>query len=139
MEQTYEIKTNLDNYYLNYLTINRPVINSILSRINKKRVHIPDKPLKLLERLLYYNFRIAFANRNLTKKQRWALLMDLEMKKTICKEMKLADVKRVNTYLSRLRKLGVINEDGIVDEFEIFPSNRTIKYKITIHARPGDR
>lgn len=136
-ETTYEIKTDLDNYYKNYLIINRPVIDSLLSRINKRKVHIPDKPLKLLERLLFYNFHIAYRNNGLTKQERWKLITDHGMKKTICKEMGLKDVKRVNTYLSRLRKLGVVKKDGIAEEFEVFPSNKIIKYKITINKING--
>ncbi len=134
-EKTYEINVNLDNFYRNYLIINRPVIDSILTKINKKNTKITDKLMKMLERLLYYNFHIAYKNPKLSKHERWKLLMDTQTKEKICKDMNLKDIKRVNTHLSRLRKIGVINSQGISDHFEIFPKNTKITYKINIHAK----
>ncbi len=134
-EKTYEINVNLDNFYRNYLIINRPVIDSILTKINKKNTKITDKLMKMLERLLYYNFHIAYKNPKLSKHERWKLLMDTQTKEKICEDMNLKDIKRVNTHLSRLRKIGVINSQGISDHFEIFPKNTKITYKINIHAK----
>lgn len=134
-EKTYEINVNLDNYYKNYLIINRPVIDSILTKINKKHTKITDKLMQMLERLLFYNFHIAYKNPQLTKHERWKLLMDTETKNKICEDMNLKDNKRVNTHLSRLRKLGVIDSQGISDHFEIFPKDTQITYKIKIHAK----
>lgn len=134
-EKTYEINVNLDNYYKNYLIINRPVIDSILTKINKKHTKITDKLMKMLERLLFYNFHIAYKNPGLNKSERWKLLMDTEIKQKICDDMGLKDIKRVNTHLSRLRKIGVIDSQGISDHFEIFPKDTKIIYKIQIHAK----
>lgn len=133
-ERTYNINVSLENFYRNYLVINRPLIDSMLTKLNKKSIHITDKPLRLLERLLYYNFVIAYNNPKLPKTERWKLIMDAKTKDKIAKDMGLTDKKRVNTYLSRLRSLGIIDSEGIAKPFEIFPKEQKITYKITING-----
>lgn len=134
-ERTYNINVTIDDFYRNYLIINRPLIDSILTKINKKSTHITDTPLRLLERLLYYNFLIAYNNPKLPKEERWKLIMDSKNKDRIAKDIGLKDKKRVNTYLSRLRNLGVIDSQGITKPFEIFPKNQKITYKISINGK----
>jgi hypothetical protein len=134
-ERTYNINVSLDDFYRNYLIINRPLIDSILTKINKKKTHITDKPLRLLERLLYYNFVIAYENPKLSKQERWKLIIDSQNKDKIAKEIGLTDKKRVNTYLSRLRNLGVLDSEGIAKPFEIYPKEQKITYKISINGK----
>jgi hypothetical protein len=134
-EKVYNINVNLKSYYRNYLIVKRPIIDSYLSKKNKKNIHITDKPLKVLEKLLYYNFVIAYKNPKLSKEERWKLVMDKKTKQLIAKELGLVDIKRVNTYISRLRKLNILGPSGIEPEFEMFPKEEKITYKIKFNAK----
>lgn len=134
MEVKYTIKVKPQSFFRNYLTLNRPIIDSYLTKLHKKNTHLTDKPLGLLERLLFYNFVIAHKNPKLTREERWRLLTSVKGKRKIAEDLGLMDEKRVNTYLSRLRKLKIVSDSGINSQFEIYPKDMSITYKIILDA-----
>lgn len=129
---SYNINVEQDTFYKNYLVIIRPLIDIWVSKKTGKKTHITDKPLKLLERLMFYDYSVRKNNPGLGKKDRWAIVTGQDIKNKITSEMNLVDIRRVNTYISRLRKLGIISDNGIDNSFIIDPQDLKIGYQINV-------
>lgn len=131
---SYNINVRKDSFYKNYLVIIRPLIDIWVSNKTGEKIHITDKPLRLLERLMFYDYKVRTENTGLSKKDRWSVITGQDIKTKIASEMNLVDTRRVNTYMSRLRKLGIITDEGIDNSFIIDPQNIKIGYQINVES-----
>ena len=113
-----EIKTTNERFFLEYLTIKKPFLENILSRINNKQVVIHPKPLNVFALLLYYNYVYS----NLAEDVKWKMVFDYKTKVAIMDSLGIKE-GHLNTYLSTLRNMKLLNGKQISKPFIFYPDS----------------
>ena len=129
--ETFEIKSSPETFFVEYLTLKKPIIEVILSQIHKKKVVLNPKLLGVFALLLYYNHKY----KDLDELIRWDLIFSNTTKEEIMKKLKISKM-HLNTYLSMLRSLRLLNGNRINDPFIIYPNGGyDLTFKFTFHEK----
>jgi len=125
------IPTTKEKFFLEYLTLKRPVLDAILSKVNKKKIRLSDIPLKIYAKLLYHND----LNKDLPDNVKWDVVFGKHIKENICFDLGIK-IHQLNNYFSMLRKMRILNGKTINKPFIVY-SNETqllsFKFKINGH------
>ena len=131
------IPTTRQKFFIEYLTLKKPVLDAILTKINKRKTCLSEIPLKIYAQLLYYND----INKNLPEKEKWNIVFGKYTKEIIYNSLNLKE-HQLNNYFSMLRKMRILNGRTINKPFIVY-SNETqllsFKFKINGHEEQVDR
>ena len=116
MEEKFSFNCSLETFFEHYLRLKRPYINAVLTHIHKKEKRLSDNPLKVLAQLLFYNNFY----RNLEETSRWKMVFDYDTKVKICEKLKMPDT-HLNSYISQLRRLGIVKDRKVADWYVVYP------------------
>lgn len=128
-QESIEIKTSKERFFLEYLTLKKPVIDAILSKINKEKVTLSDLPMKVLAQLLYYNDSF----KDLPEQQRWDQLFSKETKDQICENLAIPE-HHLNIYFSKLRKIKILNGKTISKLFIVYANDISLNFKFKLNG-----
>ena len=123
MNEVLDIKTTKEKFFLEYLTLKKPLIEFIVSSMLGKHTKVPDKLLNVLALLLYYNDQY----KELTEEERWKTIFHKDKRKEYIENLNITD-SQLNTYFSMLRNYKILNGKSINKLFIIHPDN---KYELT--------
>lgn len=112
------VNTTIHNFFYEYLIIKKPAFEAVLSKIHKKQILLNPKILKVFALLLYYNF----IYRNYEESVKWKLVFDYDTKVQIMKTIEISE-GQLNTYLSILRSLRLLNGRQINQPFIFYPED----------------
>lgn len=110
MEEVLEIKTTSKNFYYEYLLLKQPLLETILSKVNGKKITLSPKILKVFSILLYYN---SLSENN-------SDLINEIVKRDIMDQVNIKE-SHLNTYLSVLRNIKILNKNSINKPFMVYP------------------
>jgi len=129
-----EIKTSKEKFFREYLTIKRPIINYILSKLNNRKVVLNDKLLFVLAELLY----MADLYSDLPGNEMWFLVFGKNSKELIMKRLNMKE-HYLNNYLSCLRRIKVITNGQINKLFLIPAISRDLNFKFTVNGEEHEQ
>ena len=112
------IPTTKEKFFLEYITLKKPVLDAILSKINKRKITLNNIPLKIYAYLLYSND----INGHLSDSSKWNKVFGRDTKKTICNMLDLKE-HQLNNYFSMLRKMRILNGRTINKPFIIYSAD----------------
>jgi len=118
-----EIKTSNEDFFYKYLLLKKPILETILSMINKKKVKLSPKILKVFSILLYYNNLY----KDMNDKEKNEIVFGEESRNKIIQALDITQ-SHLNTYLSILRNIKILNGNAINKPFIIYPDNN---YELT--------
>ena len=110
-----EIKTSKEKFFLEYLILKKPVIDSILSKLNGKKTTLSDIPRTVLAQLLYYNDMY----KDLSEQEKWAMVFNKETKDKICDTLDMKE-HHLNIYITQLRNIKILDKKKINNLFVIY-------------------
>ena len=119
MEEKFSYNCSLETFFEHYLRLKRPYINAVLTHIHKKESRLNDNPLKVLAQLLFYNN----SYRHMDDDTRWKMVFDYDTKVKICEKLRMPDT-HLNSYLSQLRRLGIVVGKRVADRYVIYPESK---------------
>jgi len=129
-----EINTSKEKFFLEYLILKKPVVDSILTKINKgKKTTLSEKPMQVFAQLLYYNDQY----KDLPEEQRWIKLFDKSVKDKICETLDMKE-HHLNIYMSQLRTMGILHKKTIRKYFIVYAGENhslTFKFKLNGHTK----
>ena len=114
--ETFNIVTTKEKFFQQYLTLKRPIIDAMLSSINRKKTVLSDAPMSVLAQLLYYN---DLYNDEPSDDKRWDKVFSRETKLLIMKALSMKE-HHLNNYLTLLRKLKILDGKKIREPFLIY-------------------
>ena len=110
------INTTKERFFYEYLLLKKVLLEAILSRVNKKPIILNPKLLQVLALLLYYNDKYNGMPENV----KWDMIFNGTTRKEIAESLNI-NTKHLNTYLSILRGMRVLNGKSINKPFIIYP------------------
>lgn len=129
MEEVFPYNCTVETFFEHYLRLKRPYINAVLTHVNKKESRLTDNPLRVLAQLLYYNN----SYRDYDDSTRWKMVFDYDTKMKICSKLNMPDLAHLNSYISQLRRLGIIKKKRIVDWYVVYPeANMKIMFDLKV-------
>jgi len=121
-DEVLEITTTSRNFFYEYLLLKKPVLEVILSKVNKKKIKLSPKILKVFSILLYYNS----INQN--------EIINDRIREEIMKEIDI-NQSHLNTYISILRSIKLLNGNNINKPFVVYPNTGfELVFKFTING-----
>jgi hypothetical protein len=128
--ETIEIVTTKDRFFKEYLILKKPIIDSILTKLNKKKTTLSDMPLRVLAQLLYYNnMYIA-----LPEEQKWSNVFSKETKDKICTSLEMKE-HHLNIYISQLRTIKILEGKTIRKIFIVYINdNRSLNFTFKLNG-----
>lgn len=128
--ETIEIVTSKEKFFHEYLILKKPVIDSILTKINKKKTILTDLPLRVLAQLLYYNDHY----KDVPLPARWDIVFSKKTKDLICENLEMKE-HHLNIYISQLRAIKILNGKTIHSLFIIYTNDsRSLTFTFTING-----
>lgn len=128
------IKTNKENFFYEYLLLKKPVLEIVLSKINNgKKIKLSPKILKVFSILLYYNNLY----KDLPDSEKWKQVFSKESKNIIMNALKI-NIMHLNTYLSILRNIKILDGKSINQAFIIYPEKSyslTFEFNLNGHEK----
>lgn len=128
------IKTNKENFFYEYLLLKKPVLEMVLSKINNgKKIKLSPKILKVFSILLYYNNLY----KDLPDSEKWKQVFSEESKNIIMNALKI-NIMHLNTYLSILRNIKILDGKSINQAFIIYPEKSyslTFEFNLNGHEK----
>ncbi len=128
-----EINTSKEKFFFEYLILKKPVIDSILTKINKKKVTLSEKPMQVLAQLLYYHDE----NRDKASDNKWSILFSRSTKEKICDNLGMKE-HHLNIYLSQLRSMGILEKKTIRNLFIVYTGDEhslNFKFRFNGHSK----
>jgi len=117
--ETIPIVTSKEKFFLEYLTLKRPVIDSILTKLNRKKTTLSDTPLKVLAQLLYYND----VYKDQPEEQRWNMVFSKEIRQSMFEALDLKE-HHLNNYISHLRTIKIIDGKKVRKMFTVYTDDQ---------------
>ena len=117
--ETIPIVTSKEKFFLEYLTLKRPVIDSILTKLNRKKTTLSDTPLKVLAQLLYYND----VYKDQPEEQRWNMVFSKEIRQSMFEALDLKE-HHLNNYISHLRTIKIIDGKKVRKMFTVYADDQ---------------
>jgi len=132
MEEKFSYNCSLESFFADYLRLKRPYINAVLSYIHKDDRRLNDNPLKVLAQLLYYNN----VYKDYDSATRWKMVFDYDTKMKICEHLGMPE-SHLNSYLSQLRRLGIVEGKRVADRYVVYPEGN-MRMVFNIKVDMGD-
>lgn len=130
--ESIEINTSKEKFFLEYLILKKPVVDSILTKINKgKKTTLSEKPMQVFAQLLFYNNQY----KDLQEESRWEKLFNKATKDKICETLEMKE-HHLNIYLSQLRSIGILYKKTIRSLFIVYAEDShslNFKFKLNGH------
>ena len=124
------IPTTKQKFFLEYLTLKKPVLDAILTKINKRKVCLNEIPLKIYAQLLYFND----VNRNLPDNEKWNIVFGKYTKEIIYNSLNLKE-HQLNNYFSILRKMRILNGRTINKPFIVYSAEtKLLSFRFNING-----
>jgi len=117
-QESIPVKTTEERFFIEYLIIKKPFLEIILSKVNKTKVVIHPKPLRVFALLLYYNYLY----REYDDEIKWKMVFDYDTKVRIMETLDISE-GQLNTYLSTLRNIKLLNGKSISKPFIFYPES----------------
>ncbi len=133
-KQVTNIPTTKEKFFLEYLMARKPIIDSIIRKINDGRYlrnkppQLYDMPMRVLAELLYYNNLY----KDMPDQDRWRKVFDYDTKLLIMEKLGISE-DNLNSYFSQLRKIRILDGKTINDFFVIYPKGN--EFEITFKFR----
>ena len=128
--ESVEIVTTKEKFFREYLILKKPVIESILYKINRKKTSLSDIPLQILAELLYYNDQY----RDEPQDKKWGMVFSRDVRVVIAKKFGLKE-HQLNNYLSHLRTIGILDGKAIRNVFIVYPDEgRELSFKFRLNG-----
>jgi hypothetical protein len=127
------IKTTREDFFREYLTLKRPIINVMLSKLNRKRTVINDIPLTVFSELLYINDKY----RHLPDDERWAFIFSKQSRKNLAKKLNMPE-HHLSNYLYQLRKIKIISGNRIHKAFIVYAEDQSLNFQFIINGQSLD-
>lgn len=127
--ESIEIKTSKEKFFMEYLILKKPVIDSILSKLNGKKTTLSEMPLKVFAQFLYYNDQL----KDLPEDEKWETLFSKEYKDKIGKALSMKE-HHINIYMSTLRRLRIFSGKKINKPFIVYANDRTLNIKFSLNG-----
>lgn len=128
--ETIEIVTSKERFFLEYLILKKPVIDSILTRMLRKKSSLRDMQMKVLAQLLYFNDMY----RDKSEEDRSNILFSRETRFRISANLGIKE-HHLNNYLSQLRAMKVIDGKKIRNIFVIYSGDiKELSFKFLLNG-----
>ena len=128
--ESVEIVTTKEKFFREYLILKKPVIESILWKLNRRKTSLSDIPLQILAELLFYNDQY----KDEPEDRKWGFVFSREIKLNIAKKLGLKE-HHLNNYLSHLRAIKVLEGKTIRDIFIVYPNEgRELSFKFRLNG-----
>lgn len=130
-KETIEIVTTKEKFFLEYLILKRPIIDAILTKINRKKTKLSDLPLKVLAQLLYYNdlYREVY-----NEDETWEKVFSRDVRVEIREKLNLKE-HYFNNYISHLRTIKVLEGRKINKIFIVYADeDRELSFKFRLNG-----
>ncbi|KKP51365.1 MAG: hypothetical protein UR43_C0022G0003 [candidate division TM6 bacterium GW2011_GWF2_33_332] len=132
LAENINITTTREKFFLEYLILKKPAIDSMLKHITgNRKATLSDKPMRVLAQLLYFNDEY----KNIPEKDRSAQLFSREVKEMICDNLKMKE-HHLNIYISQLRNLGILEGKNIKPIFVILADDRSLTFTFRLNGHP---
>ncbi len=129
--ETINIVTTKEKFFLEYLTLKRPIIDAMLTGINRKKTVLSDAPMKVFAQLLYYN---DLYNDEANDDKRWEKVFSRETKIIIMKALNMKE-HHLNNYLTLLRNLKILDGKKIRGPFLIYANeDRVLNFTFKLNG-----
>ena len=137
-----KIPTSKENFFLEYLIIMKPVLNSIIRKINNGQVlrnkapELYDMPMRVLAQLLYYHDKF----RDQDDEMRSKMVFDYDTKQKIMEHLNISE-DGLNSYFSQLRKIRILDGKSI-NKFFLVPlegSKVNVIFEFMIDEEPDGK
>lgn len=128
--ESIEIVTTKEKFFREYLILKKPVIESILYKINRKKTSLSDMPLQILAELLYYNDQY----KDESEERKWGIVFSRDVRMNIATKFELKE-HQLNNYLSHLRTIGILEGKTIRNIFIVYPNEgRELSFKFRLNG-----
>jgi hypothetical protein len=128
--ESVEIVTTKEKFFREYLILKKPVIESILWKINRKKTSLSDMPLQILAELLYYNDQY----KDEPEERKWGIVFSRDVRMNIASKLELKE-HQLNNYLSHLRAIKILEGRTIRDIFIVYPNEgRELSFKFRLNG-----
>jgi hypothetical protein len=115
-KEVIQLTTNHKSFYLEYLSLKKPVFEVMLSMVNKRKVKLHPKLLHVFALFLYYNYKY----RDIEEQLKWKMIFDYDTKVAIMNEVGINE-GHLNTYISILRNIRLLVNKTINQHFIFYP------------------
>ena len=118
------IPTKKEKFFLEYLMITKPIINSLIRKLNngqefrKKPPELYDMPMRVLAQLLYFNDKY----KSDSDIDRFRKVFDYDTKRSIMDNLGISE-DNLNAYFSQLRKIRILDGKTINSYFIVHPGD----------------
>jgi hypothetical protein len=116
MDEKFTFNCSVETFFEDYLRLKRPYINALLTHLHKEKSVLSDNPLRVLAQLLYQYYML----RDMDEDMRWKVMFDYDTKVKMADKLDMP-VTHFNSYISQLRKLGIMKRKRIVKMFIVYP------------------
>ena len=128
--ESVEIVTTKEKFFREYLILKKPVIESILYKINRKKTSLSDMPLQILAELLYYNDQY----KDEPDERKWGIVFSRDVRMSIAEKFGLKE-HQLNNYLSHLRTIKILEGKTIRNIFIVYPDEgRELSFKFRLNG-----
>ena len=104
-----KIVTSKEKFFLEYLTLKKPVIDSILTRLNRKKTTLSDTPMQVLSQILYY---YDLFKDEKDEEKRWARVFSKDSKIAMRSKLGLRE-HHLNNYITLLRNIKILDDKKV--------------------------
>ena len=130
--ETFNLSGDMLKFFGYYLTVKKPVFNKIISSYMGSKTNLTDVPLKILAYLLYLDHKINQEDPSLREEERWRIIDSKDYRDHIADKLGFQYRNRINNYFSKMRKMGIILDNGINNYFKVDPGDVSVTYKINL-------
>jgi len=128
--ESVEIVTTKEKFFREYLILKKPVIESYLWKINRKKTSLSDMPLQILAELLFYNDLY----KDEPEERKWGIVFSHDVKMNIARKFGLKE-HQLNNYLSHLRAIKILEGKTIKKVFIVYPNEgRELSFKFRLNG-----
>jgi len=113
-----QLTTNSKRFFIEYLSLKKPILEVMLQMINKKKINLHPKLLHVFALILYYNNLY----KDLPEDQKWKKVFDYDTKVQMMNEVGINE-GHLNTYISILRNYHLLTGKQISLPFIFYPES----------------
>jgi hypothetical protein len=128
--ETINITTTKEKFFLEYLILKKPAIDSMLRQLTgNRKATLSDKPMRVLAQLLYFNDQF----KEIPESDRDIHIFSREVKEMICNNLHMKE-HHLNIYMSQLRHLGIMDGKKIKPIFIILADDRSLTFTFKLNG-----
>ena len=132
--ESIQINTTKEKFFLEYLTLKRPIINAMLTKINGRKTVLNDIPMRVLAELLFLNDKYN----DLPDDKKWTVVFSPESREYIIKKLRM-EKHYLYVYFTQLRKIKVLNGKKINKLFIVNAADHDLSFKFVLNGQNGEQ